>query len=128
MENWAVFQFLEQGAYFISVYPLGFAYAAGLCLLPKMERRKYMEMAGCSGTNGIDELHRAIRHWYVPVLWYRLGMGEHNRTVVYGSNRAGCLPVSNAVQPLVAFRLQIRAVGMDMADADIRYGKWLEIR
>ena len=88
--------------------------------LPKMERRKYMEMAGCSGTDGIDELHRAIRHWYVPVLWHRLGMGEHHRTVAYGSNCAGGLPVSGAVQPLVAFRLQIRSVGMDMADADIR--------
>ena len=33
MANWAVFQFLKQGAYFISVYPLGLAYAAGLCLL-----------------------------------------------------------------------------------------------
>ena len=79
-----------------------------------------MEMAGCSGTDGIDELHRAIRHWYVPVLWYRLGMGEHHRTVADGSNRTDGLPVSGAVQPLVAFRFQVRAVGVDMADADIR--------
>ena len=40
--------------------------------------------------------------------------------VADGSNRAGSLPVSNAVQPPVAFRLQVRSIGMDMADADIR--------
>ena len=77
-------------------------------------------MAVCSGTDGIDELHRAIRHWYVPVPWYRLGMGKHNRTVAYGSNRSGCLPVSGPVQPSVAFRLLVRDDGMDMADANIR--------
>ena len=78
-----------------------------------------MEMAGCSGTDGIDELPRAVRHRYVPVLWHRLGMGEHHRTVADGSNCAGGLPVSNAVQPSVAFRLQVRSIGMDMADADL---------
>ena len=40
--------------------------------------------------------------------------------VVDRSHRISGLPVSNAVQPSVAFRLQIRSVGMDMADADIR--------
>lgn len=79
-----------------------------------------MEMAGRSGTNGIDELHRAIRHRYVPVLWHRLGMGQHGRTAADRGNRAGGLSVSDAVQPPVAFRIQIRAVGMDMADTDIR--------
>ena len=78
-----------------------------------------MEVAGGSRTDGIDELHRAICHRYVPVLWHRLGMGEHHRTMTDGSNCAGGLPVSNAVQPSVAFRFQIRTIGMDMADADL---------
>ena len=77
-------------------------------------------MAGCSGTDGINELHRAVRHRYVPVLWHRFGMGQHGGTVADRSNRAGGVLVSDAVQPPVAFRIQIRAAGMDMADADIR--------
>ena len=62
---------------------------------------------------------RAVRHRNVPVLWHWLGMGKHYRAVADRSHRISGLPVSNAVQPLVAFQFQIRSVGMGMADADL---------
>ena len=78
-----------------------------------------MEVAGGSRKDGIDELHRAICHRYVHVLWHRLWMGQHGRVIADRVYRIGCILVSGAVQPLVAFQLQVRAIGMDMADADI---------
>ena len=76
-------------------------------------------MAGSTGTNGTDKLHRTIGHRHVPVLRHRFGMGKHNRTVADGIDCAGGLSVSDNVQPAVAFRFQIRTIGMDMADADL---------
>ena len=78
-----------------------------------------MEMAGGTWTNGIDKLHRAVRHRHVPVLWHRFGMGQHDWVASDGGNRTGGLFVSDAVQSVVAFRVQIWSVGVDMADADL---------
>lgn len=88
------------------------------------EKPACMEMAGGSGTDGIDKLHRAVCHRHVPVLWHRLGMGKHHRIVADRDNRVRGFSVPSAVQPTVAFRVQFWTAGMDMADADIRKMAW----
>ena len=83
-----------------------------------------MEMAGCSGTDGIDELHRAIRHWYVPVLG--LGWGS-----TIGLWHTEVIVLAVFLFQVLFSRLWLSGFKFGPLEwiwRMLTYGKWLEIR
>lgn len=62
------------------------------------KRRSGMEMARLDRPDGIDQLHRAVRHRNVPVLWHRHGLRDHPWTLADRNHRGGRIPFSNGIQ------------------------------
>lgn len=109
--------------YLASVYPLGFAYAAGSGLF-YLRTKNGMEVARTDRTDGLDQLHRTVRYRYVSVLWHWHGLRDYFWIVTDRNCCAGRISFSNGIQCRMDVRLQVRTIGMGLADADLRQMAW----
>ena len=79
-----------------------------------------MAVAGGTGQNGFDQLHRPVSRRNVHLLRHRLGTWGRHRPVGNRAYSHRNLPFADAGEPLLAGVLPVRPVGMDMAHAQLR--------
>ena len=92
--------------------------------LSEDKERNGMEVARPDRTDGLDQLHRTVRYRNVSVLWHWHGLRDYFWIVTDRNCCAGRISFSNGIQCRMDVRLQVRTIGMGLADADLRQMAW----
>ena len=83
-------------------------------------QRRFLEMDGGAGQDGVDKLYRSVCYRNVPFLWHRHGTWSQLRPYAdrdYGALR---VRVPSAVEQPLAKILPVRTARMDMENAQLR--------
>lgn len=108
--------------YLVSVFPLGFAYAAGvsLSLLSQASAMESFSYFCPAGTHGLDQLYRTVGVRDAAFLRYGTGPWSRYGAGMRGTDGCRRLVSAGAVQRSVAVLLSVWSSGVDLEDADLR--------
>lgn len=77
-------------------------------------------MAGCSRTDGTEQLHRTVGGWNGNFLRHRSGTGGTHQPAVHRGDCTGRISFPAVFQPKMAHFLPFWPVGMDLENVDLR--------